>query len=1819
MRRNSKNAIAAIFSATAAASGAMFARTALAQVEWTAPAGTVTDYGTAANWSTNNIPGGGDAASISNSGTAQISSGSYSVSEIWAGNNNDGTSNGNVLQTGGTLTVNNWLVVGRFNATGIYNFAGGVINQNNGGADVQLFGNQTAGAAATELIVGSGATLTNAGTFDIGEGGGAATTVVNGGAINSNGQLWIGQTGIGDFFVNSGTVTTTNWAVIGRAGGTGTFNLSGGTFVHQANSSGDFEVGSGGNATLNLSGSGTLITNYIRDENNSSQTATINFNGGVIQANNSDSGFIGGHMSNSDVFNLNVLGGGATFNTSTYSIGITEPLVHGSAGPATDGGLTKYGTGTLTLSASNTYNGSTTVNAGTLNITGSVASPVTVNSGATLNLLGSTSSNITVNSGATLGSYSPSGTGGSASGSLTFSGTSTLLVNPNGSQFLTIGGTANASGASVVVVPTITTAPSSPVEILYAPGGIIGSYTGSGANFITSIRGSLSENIAQTELFLTSSGPANLVWTGTSSTNPANWDVQGTANWYNTGTSATDKFYAGDNVTFDDTGSTTNIVIQSGSVFPTTVTFNNSTAKSYSFSGGAIAGSGSVSVVGGGTVTLNQANSYTGATNINNGTLALGSGGSLSASTVVSLGSGSSNGVLRLGDATGAASTLVGGLNVTGTGAGNEVIGGNNGSTSTLTVGSSILVGTAGNPTASLTVGAGANVYGNTGGNPSIGIGPDSGTNGTVTVLTGGTLSADSSDLWVGNNGGVGTLNINGGTVTANGWIAPGRLGGTGTINLTGGALIKSTGNGNLDIGGDGPDSHGYLFQTGGTVTTTTFVVLGENNASEIGVWNLSGGSTTASIASLIIGSSGNGTVNIFGGGQMTSLGTTIVGQNGSAVGTLNVTGATDSTNGLTASYNASISVGAGGLLNIPNGGPDTAIASGSGTNATFNVLAGGTFNAGTGQVFLGNNTGVAVFNVSGTVNVDNYLAPGRIGGTGTVYLNPGGTINVQESDIVHDPVTGYDSINLSLGQTILGGDGTSGQGFLYQTGGSFNSPNAAMILGENGGTSSVASASGVWNISAGTATLTSVTNGFTAPHNFYNSLTIGAGGNGVVNVSGTAQLLAGNVVIAAGSASGSTLASNGALNVSGGTVTVRSIDVGLGGNGVVNVTGGQLSSTSLTLASNPSATGTLSLTGGTLTTTAITAGNSTAAPVFTINGGTLQAGGNTSTLISLPSNVPVEIGSAGATIDTQAYNVAVPATLAGSGGLTKIGTGNLRLSTSNSYSGNTTVSAGTLTVADPNALSTGSVSLANHATLALAATPSAISFTNYNLNAQTPVFVPVVAASQTAVTLTTTTGSDAVSIFDGNTTTINDATGFAASFTFNHATTGPEQTGAQGVVFVLQSASQGTPYTVGGAGGNIAYNGAPGFGYSLAAAVDLFLDRLVTGSGNQSNGVFTTTNAPAENSSPQISTATSGNVSVVYSPGTGGGAGTLTETFTGLFNGSSMTTSVSTSIDAAVALGGSAGGTADAYLGFTSATGGTTEVQTISDFKFNANGTAIPSNNTAAVTIANPVSVVSTAASPASSTIQLAPTANFSSGAVGPITIGTAGTLTVSVGSNAATGVTHGVLTTPSITFGNSSSGTLNIANNALDITGQSYSVVKGMVASGFAGGNWNGPGISSTAAAADLTHLTALGVIQNNQGGSPLYTSTNLFDGLAPGAGDVLVKYTYYGDANLDGSVNSADYALIDNGYLSQRTSSRLSGWYNGDFNYDGVINGSDYTLIDNAFNQQGASLATQIASATSQIAGSGASSAVPEPASGLILGLGAIGLLGRRRKHA
>jgi autotransporter-associated beta strand protein len=215
---------------------------------------------------------------------------------------------------------------------------------------------------------------------------------------------------------------------------------------------------------------------------------------------------------------------------------------------------------------------------------------------------------------------------------------------------------------------------------------------------------------------------------------------------------------------------------------------------------------------------------------------------------------------------------------------------------------------------------------------------------------------------------------------------------------------------------------------------------------------------------------------------------------------------------------------------------------------------------------------------------------------------------------------------------------------------------------------------------------------------------------------------------------------------------------------------------------------------------------------------------------------------------------------------------------------------------------------------------------------------------------------------------------------------------------------------------------------------------------------------------------------------------------------------------------------------------------------------------------------------------------------------------LTIAAGAQVVADTDIGVLILSSLNL--NANGKLDLTDNGLIVHKGDLTALTDDVKAGDNILGWNGStGITSSTAAADTRSLSALGVIQNETAGDGIMYSTT-FDGttgLSLATSDVLIRYTFYGDANLDGTVDGSDYSLIDNGFLDN-----LSGWQNGDFNYDHAVDGSDYTLIDNAFNNQGANLAAFIASPAAASA-----STVPEPAAFGLVAISGLGLLGRRRK--
>ncbi|MBC7785040.1 MAG: autotransporter-associated beta strand repeat-containing protein, partial [Burkholderiales bacterium] len=200
--------------------------------------------------------------------------------------------------------------------------------------------------------------------------------------------------------------------------------------------------------------------------------------------------------------------------------------------------------------------------------------------------------------------------------------------------------------------------------------------------------------------------------------------------------------------------------------------------------------------------------------------------------------------------------------------------------------------------------------------------------------------------------------------------------------------------------------------------------------------------------------------------------------------------------------------------------------------------------------------------------------------------------------------------------------------------------------------------------------------------------------------------------------------------------------------------------------------------------------------------------------------------------------------------------------------------------------------------------------------------------------------------------------------------------------------------------------------------------------------------------------------------------------------------------------------------------------------------------------------------------------------------------------------GLALGVTAVSSVTIptsGANFAGTLELHDNDLivDYTGgsTSYASVLAKVKSGLPllGFGGNGTGITSAEVIAQGAggvglNGTMLGVIDGGTSGGQV-TSLSGFTVPNPTT-SVLVKYTWRGDANLDGVVNGSDYALADTGFSGGGT-----GWFYGDVNYDGVINGSDYALIDTGFSSQTGPL--------------------PEPAMLSLLGLGAMSVLRRRRR--
>jgi T5SS/PEP-CTERM-associated repeat protein len=304
-------------------------------------------------------------------------------------------------------------------------------------------------------------------------------------------------------------------------------------------------------------------------------------------------------------------------------------------------------------------------------------------------------------------------------------------------------------------------------------------------------------------------------------------------------------------------------------------------------------------------------------------------------------------------------------------------------------------------------------------------VGDQAGSNGTLNISTGGVLGA-AGVLRLGWSG-TGTLNINdGGTVTnnsnsilgnSNGATGNAIVDGAGSSWTTGVQYIGYSGEGNLTVQNDalvtinGPQYLGYQngasgdmsIQSGGSVAVNSSVFFGYAQNSTSIVTIDGTGSSLSAAGEMHVGDSGTGTLTVSNGANIANNTRAIISIGSTATGTVNIDGGSWANNG-----EHNIGWTGDGTMNISNGGTV------SGTYGSIARYAGST----------------------GVVNVD---------GTGSIWTN---------------------TLDLSMGGSVLGGSGGNNNGSLNITNGGVVS-NRNGVIGHYSGSSGSVTVDGAgtqWN-----------------------------------------------------------------------------------------------------------------------------------------------------------------------------------------------------------------------------------------------------------------------------------------------------------------------------------------------------------------------------------------------------------------------------------------------------------------------------------------------------------------------------------------------------------------------------------------------------------------------------------------------------------------------------------------------------------------------------------------------------------------------------------
>ena len=275
------------------------------------------------------------------------------------------------VRTGGSIShASSDLRVGVDGGDGSFTLSGGSVGIRNATIG-SGFGVNSTLTVDTGTWVGSGdLTIAAAGATGVFQMDGGSVSVLSSTIGTGKSDLGGQPSSNGSAVVTGGTWSTTNALLIGTASGTGTLNLSGGAVnsgsgtigndlgsTSSANvtggtwtNSGNLTVGSAGSGTLTIGGSGTVVVGGTLFHGSG---GTINLSsGGTLQiGNGANSGVLGNALTAEGTLVFNRTGS----SSHTH-------VIDGS------GSVVKQGTGTVVLSAANSWSGGTSLNGGALEL-----------------------------------------------------------------------------------------------------------------------------------------------------------------------------------------------------------------------------------------------------------------------------------------------------------------------------------------------------------------------------------------------------------------------------------------------------------------------------------------------------------------------------------------------------------------------------------------------------------------------------------------------------------------------------------------------------------------------------------------------------------------------------------------------------------------------------------------------------------------------------------------------------------------------------------------------------------------------------------------------------------------------------------------------------------------------------------------------------------------------------------------------------------------------------------------------------------------------------------------------------------------------------------------------------------------------------------------------------------------------------------------------------------------------------------------------------------------------------------------------------------